>query len=53
MNRNDCSNCNFYDKLSGLCGACIVRILEEVKNMQEVKRDGSRQDNAESDEQTV
>ena len=27
----DCRLCNYYEKLSGLCGVCMKKILDEVE----------------------
>lgn len=49
----ECEGCNYYDKKSGLCGFCMMKILREIEEERSVKKDGNRQDEAESVEQTV
>lgn len=53
MDRYDCKACCYYDRLTGLCGVCMKKILKELKVAQEVKSDGDRQNEPESGEQTV
>lgn len=53
MDRYDCKACCYYDRLTGLCGVCMKKILEELKVAQEVRSDGDRQNEPEGDEQTV
>ena len=42
MDRYDCKACCYYDRLTGLCGVCMKKILKELKVAQEVKSDGDR-----------
>ena len=53
MDRYDCKACCYYDRLTGLCGVCMKKILKELKVAQEVRSDDDRQNESESDEQTV
>ncbi len=53
MKEYDCLECCYYDRLTGLCGVCMKKILEELKKAREVKNDGDRQNKPEGDEQTV
>ena len=53
MNGYDCRMCCYYDRLTGLCGVCMKKILKELKAAQEVRSDGDRQNESEGDEQTV
>ena len=53
MNGYDCRTCYYYDRLTGLCGVCMKKILKELKVAQEVRSDGDRQNESEGDEQTV
>lgn len=53
MDRYDCKACCYYDRLTGLCGVCMKKILKELKEAQEVRSDGDRQNESEGDEQTV
>ena len=53
MDRYDCKTCCYYDRLTGLCGVCMKKILKELKVAQEVRSDGDRQNEPEGDEQTV
>ena len=45
--------CCYYDRLTGLCGVCMKKILKELKVAREVRSDGDRQNEPEGDEQTV
>ena len=31
MHRYDCKTCCYYDRLTGLCGVCMKKILRELK----------------------
>lgn len=53
MDRYDCKTCCYYDRMTGLCGVCMKKILKELKVAQEVRSDGDRQNEPEGDEQTV
>ena len=35
MHRYDCKTCCYYDRLTGLCGVCMKKILKELKVAQE------------------
>lgn len=41
INCTDCQDCRYYDKRSGLCGFCMKKILEEVKENLEKGGDNS------------
>ena len=53
MKGYNCRTCCYYDRLTGLCGVCMKKILKELKVAQEVRSDGDRQNESESDEQIV
>ncbi len=49
MAKEKCKECCYYDRRSGLCGFCMMKILREMNMMKEGK-DDDRQDEAESAE---
>ena len=53
MKHQDCQNCHYYDKLTGFCGVCYLKILKEMEKQRGVRKDGDGQNESESDKQTV
>ena len=53
MGNPECKSCTYYDKRSGFCGFCMVKILKEIEERKEVTSDGNGQSNDESDDETV
>lgn len=49
----ECSSCVYYDKRSGFCGFCMVKILKEIEEEKEGKTDGDGQNNTESIDETI
>lgn len=49
----ECEGCNYYDKKSRLCVFCMMKIIREIEEERRVKKDGNRQNETESTEQTV
>lgn len=48
MAKIKCPKCCYYDRRSGLCGFCMMRILRELNLIKEEEQDGDRQDETES-----
>lgn len=53
MGKEECRNCTYYDKRSGLCGFCMVKILKEIEERKEVVSDGDGQGNNESIDEII
>lgn len=53
MCNTECIDCTYYDKRSGLCGFCMVKILQEIEERKEVISDGNGQNDTESADETV
>lgn len=54
MGRKKCSgSCPYYDRKTRFCGFCMKEVLKEPEKKGGKKAGGHRQNNHESDEQTV
>lgn len=53
MGNPECKSCTYYDKRSGFCGFCMVKILQEIEERKEETSDGNGQSNNESADETV
>lgn len=53
MGNPECKSCTYYDKRSGFCGFCMVKILKEIEEREEVSSDGNGQSNDEGTDETV
>lgn len=49
----NCNSCVYYDKRSGFCGFCMVKILKEIEEEKEENANGNGQDAPESIGETV
>lgn len=49
----ECKSCTYYDRQSGFCGFCMVKILKEIEESREVTSDGNGQSDNESTDETV
>ena len=53
MGKTECSSCVYYDKRSGFCGFCMVKILKEIEEERKEKTHGNGPNNTESINKTV
>ena len=53
MGNPECKLCTYYDKRSGFCGFCMVKILQEIEERKEGTSNGNGQSDDESSDETV